>query len=151
MLLMLAAEVLALLHSTYYSWSSHLLGAFLAGLSWSTYAPVKELWAQQAGQPVAWLTRLFFAATIGFEVPVRDFWTTKVIGRAAIMAAASLGKLVAGVYALPSRVRLPPYAPGSLGALGCEDDPHHNEDNRSSVNRRCCCDNEDAHDVVRII
>jgi len=115
MLLMLAAEVLALLHSTYYSWSSHLLGAFLAGLSWSTYAPVKEMWAQQAGQPVAWLTRLFFAATIGFEVPVRDFWTTKVIGRAAIMAAASLGKLVAGVYALPSR----PYEMTTMALAMC--------------------------------
>ena len=39
-----------------------------------------------------WLLKIFFAASIGFEVPVRDFGDAAVIGHACILFFAVLGK-----------------------------------------------------------
>ena len=53
--------------------SSHLLGAFLAGLSFCSDEHVHHAWTKQVKRLLQWLLRIFFAATIGFEVPVREF------------------------------------------------------------------------------
>ena len=53
--------------------SSHLLGAFLAGLSVCSDEHVHHAWTKQVKRLLQWLLRIFFAATIGFEVPVREF------------------------------------------------------------------------------
>ena len=82
----------------------------------------------QAGEaPAAGLLRIFFAATIGFEVPVREFavraqfWRTWrnsgaisdcrlphlrqpiVIGRAAVLSVAAVGKIATGFWVRPLR------------------------------------------------
>ena len=72
--------------------SSHLLGAFLAGFCFCTDEHVHKAWAKQVKRVLHWLLKIFFAASIGFEVPVRDFGDAAVIGHACILFFAVLGK-----------------------------------------------------------
>ena len=83
--------------------SSHLLGAFLAGLCFCTDADAHAAWQQQVKRLLQWLLKIFFAATIGFEVPVRSFAQPEVIWRAAALCVASLGKVATGLWAVPLR------------------------------------------------
>ncbi len=61
--------------------SSHLLGAFLAGLSFCTDDRVHMAWSRQVKRLLQWLLRIFFAATIGFEVPIKSFASADVMKR----------------------------------------------------------------------
>jgi Kef-type K+ transport system membrane component KefB len=81
--------------------SSHLLGGFLAGLCFCSDAEVRALWHHQVKRLLQWLIKLFFAATIGFEVPIRTFGDLEVVGHAAVFLIALLGKLATGVWAKP--------------------------------------------------
>ena len=56
-----------------YTKASFLTGAFLAGLSFSQIHAVHAAYAQNTREVLNWLMRVFFAATIGFQVPVRFF------------------------------------------------------------------------------
>jgi hypothetical protein len=62
--------LVALLPGTYYSRSSHLLGAFLAGLSLCQQDGVRTAFDQEFGRVVEWLMRLVFGATIALFYPV---------------------------------------------------------------------------------
>mmetsp|Transcript_14306 Transcript_14306/g.36190 ORF Transcript_14306/g.36190 Transcript_14306/m.36190 type:complete len:343 (+) Transcript_14306:61-1089(+) len=48
-----------------------------------------------------WMLRLFFAATIAFEVPVKDLWKPNVLKLAAILTTVLLCKVATGVFAPP--------------------------------------------------
>ena len=56
-------------------------------------------------QVLGWLVRVFFACTIGFEVPIRDLWTKDIIYRAALFLLAGVGKLATGALAMPRTLR----------------------------------------------
>jgi Kef-type K+ transport system membrane component KefB len=56
-----------------YAGASYLTGAFLAGLSFSQIHSIHAVYAQSTRSILNWLMRVFFAATIGFQVPVRFF------------------------------------------------------------------------------
>lgn len=70
MLFFLVAIYLPVLN---YSGASYLTGAFLAGLSFSQIHSVCATYAKSSREISVWLMRIFFAATIGFQVPVTYF------------------------------------------------------------------------------
>lgn len=70
LLFMLLTIYLPLLH---YSGASYLTGAFLAGLSFSQINSVHTKYLSSGPHLKIWLMRLFFSATIGFQVPVQYF------------------------------------------------------------------------------
>ena len=56
-----------------YSGSSYLTGAFLAGVSFSQLHHAHATFARSSHEIMVWLMRIFFAATIGFQVPASYF------------------------------------------------------------------------------
>ncbi len=59
-----------------YAWigallGSHLLGAFVAGMCFTKVPRSHAVWAAQFKRITKWLIRIFFAATVGFAVPLR--------------------------------------------------------------------------------
>ena len=72
----------------------HLLGAYHLMLC-TPHAACTQLIAgtAQVKRVLHWLLKIFFAASIGFVVPVRDFGDLTVIGNACILFIAVLGKL----------------------------------------------------------
>mmetsp|Transcript_920 Transcript_920/g.2747 ORF Transcript_920/g.2747 Transcript_920/m.2747 type:complete len:576 (-) Transcript_920:169-1896(-) len=99
LLLLVTAVFVPLAHSL---GSSHLLGAFLAGLSCCTIPRLHDAWIKQVKRLQSWLVKLFFAATCGFIVPVRSFASATVLGRAALFSCAGLGKLASGLLVVPA-------------------------------------------------
>ena len=87
--------------TTHYGRSSHLLGAFLGGLCFCSLSSMQTVWHQQVEKILSWLIRVFFACTIGFEVPIRDLWTGPVLARAAVFMIAAFGKVATGLFARP--------------------------------------------------
>ena len=91
----------AMMVATHYGRSSHLLGAFLGGLCFCSLSSMQHVWHAQVEKILSWLIRVFFACTIGFEVPIRDLWTAPVLARAAVFMLAALGKVATGAFARP--------------------------------------------------
>ena len=56
-----------------YSGSSYLTGVFLAGLTFSQLHGVHASFVKNGKRLLDWLLRIFFAATIGFQVPITRF------------------------------------------------------------------------------
>lgn len=81
--------------------SSYLLGALMAGLSFSTVHSVHHVWEGQVKRILKWLLKVFFASTIGFEIPIKAFWTLPILGRAAVFSLCIIAKLPVGLYATP--------------------------------------------------
>lgn len=63
-----------------YTKASYLTGAFLAGASFSQVDGAYEKFKHSTDSLKEWLLRIFFAATIGFQVPVELFREPYVIG-----------------------------------------------------------------------
>ena len=59
---------------------SHLLGAFVAGMSFSKVNRSMFVWRQQMKRIAAWLVRLFFAATVAFSIPVGKLFSPGAFG-----------------------------------------------------------------------
>jgi hypothetical protein len=98
------------------------MGAFLAGLSFCTIRSVEHVWKAQVKRLQTWcvpcahlsacsscfdtcfcnrrLVRIFFACTVGFDVPVMMFGSPIVWKRAIVFWCATLAKMMA-VRALP--------------------------------------------------
>lgn len=57
----------------HYSRASSLTGAFLAGLTFSQINSIHISFVNKGRHLLNWLLRIFFAATIGFQVPVTSF------------------------------------------------------------------------------
>lgn len=96
---------MALLPTTYYLKSSYLLGVFLAGLCFCTDVRMHRVWIHQVKRLLTWLLRIFFAATIGFEVPISDFADFEVIWKGLIYCLPVVGKIVTGFFANPLRAK----------------------------------------------
>ena len=86
----------AMMPATYYAKSSFLMGAFLSGLVFCRNHDVHVRFVSQFKRLLQWLMRIFFAASIGFQVPIKDFADGKVIGIGLLFTLALLGKLAVG-------------------------------------------------------
>ena len=86
----------AMMPATYYAKSSFLMGAFLSGLVFCRNHDVHVHFVSQLKRVLQWLMRIFFAASIGFQVPIQDFGDGKVIGYGVLFTVALTGKLAVG-------------------------------------------------------
>jgi len=87
-----------------YAGSSYLLGAFLAGLMFCTDHTIHSAWSNQIKRIMQWMLRIFFACTIGFAVPIQDFWSVPVVTSALMYLVAIIGKIATGIFAKPLTV-----------------------------------------------
>lgn len=81
--------------------ASYLLGCFLAGLAFSCLSSMQGVWHMQVKRLQTWLLRLFFAATVGFLIPLTSWGTPQVWAHAFLFTIASLGKVATGLLARP--------------------------------------------------
>lgn len=88
--------LLAMMPATYYLKSSFLMGAFLSGLVFCRNHDVHVRFVSQFKRLLQWLMRVFFAASIGFQVPIKDFGDWHVIGYGLLFTVALAGKLAVG-------------------------------------------------------
>lgn len=56
-----------------YSGASYLTGAFLAGLSVSQIPAIHSIYEKNGRELMVWLMRIFFTATIGFQIPILKY------------------------------------------------------------------------------
>merc|ERR1719464_919752 len=85
--------------------SSHLLGAFLAGLCFCTDHTIHHAWHHQIKRVLQWMLRIFFAAAIGFAIPILEFGNPSVLIRGFVYCFAGIGKIVQGFFAQPLNAR----------------------------------------------
>lgn len=80
---------------------SHLLGAFGAGMCWVNVPRSHAIWTQQLKRIVKWLMRIFFAATVGFAIPVKVMFTISAFWRGAVLGIGPCitTKLISGLFA----------------------------------------------------
>lgn len=95
-LLIMLGLVLGLMQATHYTKASHLMGAFIAGLVFCQDHHLHETFVSQFKRVLQWLMRIFFASTIGFQVPLKNFSSLKVIWQGLLFTTALLGKLGVG-------------------------------------------------------
>lgn len=88
--------IIALMPATYYAKASYLMGCFVAGLTFCTSHGLHLIFVRQFKRILQWLMRIFFAASIGFQVPIKDFADGKVIWQGLIFTLALTGKLAVG-------------------------------------------------------
>jgi len=89
--------VLALMPATKYAKASYLMGSFLAGLSFCHSDGLHHLFVRQFKRILQWLMRIFFASTIGFQVPIKDFGDAKIIWQGLVFCLSWLiGKIAVG-------------------------------------------------------
>ena len=81
--------------------SSHLLGCFIAGLCFCTQPVAHHVWQEQVKRILSWLLRVFFSATIGFEVPVKNFASGEIVANGFLFLVPVIGKLITGIWAKP--------------------------------------------------
>ena len=77
---LLAVLMMAYLPLLNYTKASYLTGAFLAGCTFSQVEHAHHQFMEKTHQLMTWLLRVFFAASIGFQVPVSQFKDPYVIG-----------------------------------------------------------------------
>jgi len=88
--------LLALMPATYYAKASYLMGAFVAGLGFCTSHELHAEFVRQFKRLMQWLMRIFFAASIGFQVPLLAFGNGEVIWKGIVFTVALVGKLAVG-------------------------------------------------------
>jgi len=76
--LMMSAVLAAYLPLLHYSRSSYLIGAFLCGATFSQVKSALNLYVEKGGQVNDWAMKMFFAANIGFQVPIKQFGTVNI-------------------------------------------------------------------------
>merc|ERR1712087_691553 len=107
----LFATTFAFVPMCHYLGSSHLLGAFLAGLCFCTDHTIHHVWHHQIKRVLQWMLRVFFAATIGFAIPIMQFGSSAVIWRGLVYCIAGIGKVATGFFARP-------FHPKEIGIVG---------------------------------
>jgi len=95
-LFLMLALVMGLFQATMQSKASHLMGAFIAGLVFCTDHELHVSFVSQFKRILQWLMRIFFASTIGFQVPVKNFANGTVIWKGLVFTLALIGKLGVG-------------------------------------------------------
>jgi hypothetical protein len=88
--------LLILMPATYYAKASYLMGSFLAGLTFCRSHGLHSLFVSQIKRPLQWLMRIFFACSIGFQVPIKNFGDGTVIWQGLMFTATLTGKLGVG-------------------------------------------------------
>jgi Kef-type K+ transport system membrane component KefB len=88
--------VIALMPATYYAQASYLMGCFVAGLTFCSSHGLHSLFVRQFKRVLQWLMRIFFSASIGFQVPIKDFGNGKVVWQGLVFTLALLGKIGVG-------------------------------------------------------
>jgi Kef-type K+ transport system membrane component KefB len=81
-----------------YTKASYLTGAFLAGCTFSQIDAAHHAFMEKTHQLMTWLLRVFFAASIGFQVPVKQFSDPYAIGWGFILYLCVAAKLPLGFY-----------------------------------------------------
>lgn len=84
--------------------TSFLLAGYLTGVAFAQVPPDmgEEPWRAHVQVHIEWLSMLFFAATIGFVIPLRDLFAASSLGMGALLATvAVVGKLLCGLGLLP--------------------------------------------------
>ncbi|GAX13284.1 hypothetical protein FisN_17Hh224 [Fistulifera solaris] len=95
-MIVMFAFLLGMMPATYYAKASYLMGAFVTGLAFCTSHELHVTFVRQFKRILQWLMRIFFAASIGFQVPIKDFADGVVIYQGLLFALALLGKLTVG-------------------------------------------------------
>ncbi len=91
------AMVLILMPATYYAKASYLMGAFIAGLTFCHSDGLHHQFVRQFKRILQWLMRIFFASTIGFQVPILDFGNATIIWQGLVFCLSWLiGKVAVG-------------------------------------------------------
>eukprot|EP00558_Chaetoceros_sp_UNC1202_P006423 CAMPEP_0197244998 /NCGR_PEP_ID=MMETSP1429-20130617/9929_1 /TAXON_ID=49237 /ORGANISM="Chaetoceros sp., Strain UNC1202" /LENGTH=745 /DNA_ID=CAMNT_0042705431 /DNA_START=63 /DNA_END=2300 /DNA_ORIENTATION=+ len=93
---LMVALVIGLMQATHVAKASHLMGAFIAGLVFCTDHNLHVEFVSQYKRLLQWLMRVFFASTIGFQVPIKDFGNTTVLWKGFVFTLALLGKIGVG-------------------------------------------------------
>ena len=88
--------LVVLMPATYYAEASYLMGAFIAGLTFCSSHGLHHLFVRQFKRLLQWLMRIFFSASIGFQVPIKDFADITVLWQGLVFALALMGKLAVG-------------------------------------------------------
>eukprot|EP01065_Artemidia_motanka_P038534 TRINITY_DN47385_c0_g1_i1.p1 TRINITY_DN47385_c0_g1~~TRINITY_DN47385_c0_g1_i1.p1 ORF type:complete len:990 (+),score=257.86 TRINITY_DN47385_c0_g1_i1:70-2970(+) len=84
---------------------SHLLGAFIGGMSFAAVPRSHAIWARQMKRIAKWLIRLFFSCTVAFSIPISSmmslsaFWKGLLCGLGPCIGA----KLMSGLHSGPER------------------------------------------------
>eukprot|EP00286_Rhodomonas_abbreviata_P019993 CAMPEP_0181294138 /NCGR_PEP_ID=MMETSP1101-20121128/3435_1 /TAXON_ID=46948 /ORGANISM="Rhodomonas abbreviata, Strain Caron Lab Isolate" /LENGTH=611 /DNA_ID=CAMNT_0023398765 /DNA_START=80 /DNA_END=1915 /DNA_ORIENTATION=+ len=79
---------------------SPILGVFAAGLCFSGVKDARRIWKERSGNVSPWLSRIFFACTIGFLLPEQMWEEEKPLYIGLKVAAAALGgRFLAGLLA----------------------------------------------------
>merc|ERR1711871_990164 len=78
--------------------STELLGVFMAGVAFAEVREAKECWHHYLRPITTWLARLFFAAKIGFAVPVSTMMSGTAFGQGLALSIPSVfGKVFTGL------------------------------------------------------
>eukprot|EP00567_Pseudictyota_dubia_P018452 CAMPEP_0197431994 /NCGR_PEP_ID=MMETSP1175-20131217/138_1 /TAXON_ID=1003142 /ORGANISM="Triceratium dubium, Strain CCMP147" /LENGTH=859 /DNA_ID=CAMNT_0042959977 /DNA_START=122 /DNA_END=2701 /DNA_ORIENTATION=- len=96
-MMIMLGMMLALMPATYYAQASFLMGVFVAGLTFCRSEEVHHMFVRQFKRILQWLMRIFFAASIGFQVPITQFGNGTVIWQGLVFTLALLGKLLTGL------------------------------------------------------
>ena len=80
---------------------SHLLGAFAAGMCFVNVGRSQQIWQSQLKRLLAWGIHIFFAATVGFAIPVKEMIDLDKIWKGCVLAVGPtiLTKMVSGLAA----------------------------------------------------
>jgi Kef-type K+ transport system membrane component KefB len=95
-LIILFGILLAMVPATFYAQASYLMGGFVTGLAFCSAEGTHQLFISQFKRVTTWCMRMFFAASIGFQVPVRDFGDVQVLWRGMVFFSSLFGKLAVG-------------------------------------------------------
>ena len=95
-LVIMMLMLIGLMPATYYAEASYLMGAFVAGLTFCSSHGLHVLFVRQFKRVLQWLMRIFFSASIGFQVPIKDFGDGTVIWQGLVFTLALLGKVAVG-------------------------------------------------------
>jgi len=94
----MALMLSAYLPLMYYTKASYLMGAFLTGCSFALVDGAYKKFMHKMHDVMIWLLRVFFAASIGFQVPVTLYSDPYVVGWGFIMYACIIAKMPLGLY-----------------------------------------------------
>ena len=67
---------------------SHLLGAFIAGMSFSSVSRSMYVWRRQMKRLCQWLIKLFFACSVAFTVPTEKLFSGSAFGKGTVLRSA---------------------------------------------------------------
>eukprot|EP00937_MAST-01D_sp_MAST-1D-sp2_P000867 g867.t1 len=79
---------------------SHLLGTFVAGVTFTNVPRSGLVWGRQIKRIVSWMMRFFFSASIAFSIPVSVMFTADAFWKGLVLASVPCigGKLLSGIF-----------------------------------------------------